>query len=233
MELSLEGRLEEHIDFIYQHKRLTNNGDLVCAVEAEMQQKFTAGSVVAYANDWLALVAVFAHLSKEREVQFQVDNGCPNVVMDAIHWCDDIQFSQVDFAEKSDGVVETGGQENRQKSFVVLQVTDDNVSTITSSLSDGFQYILIYDLDWVEKYSLLQNDNIVVNVITVTPPDNLYDGCFMLSRVDEISTYLSEVRNFGYVPLGKPMSNSLGFNAKMNEVHAAYFLERLASADKK
>jgi len=217
----------------FEGRRLSNNGPLVQQLEARLADFHAVRHCIAYANAGLALIALMESIAGGRKGSVVIPTftytGLPHIV----RWAgSEPIFCDVD---KDTHTLNAASVANalRDDTLMLLGVHQanspcpiDELEALCKQRGIPVLYDAVHGLGATYRGKPIGGFGIAeVFSLHATKLLNGFEGGYVTTDNDELAALLRRKRNFGYS--GECSIDTLGMNAKLNEIHAASALAAL------
>lgn len=217
----------------FERRRLSNNGPLAQELEARLASLHAVGHCIAYANAGLALIALIESIAAGRKGSVVIPTftytGLPHIV----RWAGQTpRFCDIDSGTHTLTAASVAAA-LRDDTLMVLGVHQANspcpieaLSALCAERELALLFDAVHGLGASHRGRPIGGFGLAeVFSLHATKLLNGFEGGYITTDDDELAALLRRKRNFGYT--GESSIDTLGLNAKLNEVHAASALAAL------
>lgn len=227
----------DHIESIYQEKRITNNGPLVRRLEAELVKVHKCKYCVAFANASIAIIAVLKLVARKTACSIGGDvilpsftySGLPHLVRWAGY---EPKFVDVDESTHVISAIEAEAviTDNTVAILAVHQVNCPADIDSFNVISGKYNIPVVYDsvhgvFGAIDGVPIGNFGEAEIFSLHATKLINGFEGGYVTTNQKLLAAQLKTIRNFGIIK--EDATSMLGLNGKLNEVHAALALASL------
>jgi len=229
------GRLRGILD----RRWFSNGGEMQAELEHRLSELHQVEHVVAFANASLALVALMNRFARPEATAIVLPSFSYRGLPHLIQWAGKRpRFADVDPSTQTLSSAATEAAIAGDDIAAILAVNHVNAAADLdglAALSDRSGIPVIYD----SVYAICAThrgrpfgDNGIAEVFSLhaTKLINGFEGGYVTTEEREVADALRAIRNFGYTS-GDPHIDTLGFNGKLNEIHAAMAIGSIEQAD--
>lgn len=217
----------------FERRRLSNNGPLVQELEARLAEFHAVAHCIAYANAGLALIVLIESIACGRKGSVIIPtftySGLPHIV----RWAGQTPvFCDID-PDTHTLTAASVGAALREDTLMVLGVHQANspcpidpLQSLCTSRDLPLLFDSVHGLGATYRGKPIGGFGLAeVFSLHATKLLNGFEGGYVTTDNDELAALLRRKRNFGYT--GECSIDTLGLNAKLNEIHSASALAAL------